>query len=104
MYELTHHLLGQSYIELAQGTANTETYIDAHHLLHGASEQLTFSGRYLDQLELRDGQWKIIHRQVVMDWCRRAAVVDERETDSFAALSKGNNGTNDPSYSLLDNH
>ena len=104
MYELTQHLLGQSFIELAQGTASTETYVDARHLLCGASEELVFSGRYLDQLELRDGQWKIIHRQVVMDWCRRAAVVDEREAESFAALSKGSNGANDPSHSLLDNN
>jgi hypothetical protein len=104
MYELTQHLLGQSFIELAQCTANTETYVDARHLLRGASEELVFSGRYLDQLELRDGQWKIIHRQVVMDWCRRTAVVDERESESFAAFIKGNKGANHTSDSLNDDN
>lgn len=97
-YELTQHLLGQTFYSIEGDKAVTESYVYARHLLHGAEEELNFAGRYLDQLELREGQWKIAHRKVVMDWCRRAVVVDEREGETFAALSKGVNNADDPSF------
>jgi hypothetical protein len=31
---------------------------------------LALHSRGLDRLEKRDGQWKILHRQVVMDWSK----------------------------------
>ncbi len=99
-YELTQHLLGQTVIVLEGSTATTETYVRARHLLCGAQEEIDFSGRYLDSFELRNGQWKMIHRQVVMDWSRRAGVVDERESNAFAALSKGRFDGEDPSSYL----
>ena len=64
-YELTQHLLGQTFYSIEGSQAATESYVSARHLLHGAAEELSFAGRYLDQLELREGQWKIVHRQVV---------------------------------------
>lgn len=100
-YELTQHLLGQTFIAVDGNRASTETYVHARHLLKGAEEELAFAGRYLDQLELRDGQWKIIHRQVVMDWSLRLVVQDERQGDAFAALSKGMADRRDPAHSLL---
>jgi hypothetical protein len=100
-YELTQHLLGQTFYSIQGDKAATESYVYARHLLHGAEEELNFAGRYLDQLELREGQWKIAHRQVVMDWCRRAAVVDEREGEAFGALSKGVNDASDLSFVLF---
>lgn len=78
-----------------------ETCVSAGHLLLGASEELHFFGRYLDRLEKRDGQWKILHRQVVMDWCKRMPVTDERDSDAFGALSKGGDKDNDPLYPFL---
>ncbi len=100
-YELTQHSLGQTLYRIDGERACTETYVHARHLLLGAAEELSFAGRYLDQFELRTGQWKIIHRQVVMDWCRRTAVEDERNSEAFGALSKGLAGDSDPSYVLL---
>lgn len=100
-YELTQHVLGQTVYRVEGNRAATESYVYARHLLHGAGEELNFAGRYLDQLELRQGQWKIVHRRVVMDWCRRAAVVDEREGEAFAGLSKGVNDASDPSFKLF---
>ncbi|MCB1691088.1 MAG: nuclear transport factor 2 family protein [Halioglobus sp.] len=100
-FELTQHLLGQTLITLDGDRANSETYVYARHLLLGAEQELAFAGRYLDQLECRDGQWKIAHRRVVMDWCHRVAVDDERSGDAFGALSKGSNGVSDPSYDLF---
>ena len=100
VYELTQHLLGQSVVAIQGSGATTETYVYARHLLRGGSEELSFAGRYLDELELRRGQWKILHRRVVMDWSRRAAVVDEREGEAFGALAKGRCDSDDPSCSL----
>jgi SnoaL-like protein len=102
-FELTQHLLGQTLIELDGDSANTETYVYARHLLLGAKQELAFAGRYLDQLQCRDGRWKISHRRVVMDWCHRVAVEDERTGDAFGSLSKGSARASDPSYDLFGN-
>ena len=69
--------------------------------VHGAEQELAFAGRYLDQLELRNGCWKIIHRQVVMDWSLRLDVQDERSGDAFGALAKGAGNRQDPAHALL---
>ena len=100
-YELTQHLLGQTVISLDGNRANTETYVYARHLLQGAEEELAFAGRYLDQLELREDRWKIIHRQVVMDWSLRLGVHDERRGDAFGALAKGSADRQDPAHAML---
>ena len=97
------YLLGQTLVALDGDRASTETYVCARHLLLGAEQELAFAGRYLDQLECRDGQWKISHRRVVMDWCHRVAVDVERSGDAFGALSKGAQGEPDPSYELFGN-
>ncbi|CAA0094842.1 putative protein [Halioglobus japonicus] len=102
-FELTQHLLGQTLIELTGDSANTETYVYARHLLLGAEQELAFAGRYLDKMACRDGHWKILHRRVVMDWCHRIAVDDERSGDAFGSLSKGSQGESDPSYKLFGN-
>ncbi|MEH6593574.1 MAG: nuclear transport factor 2 family protein [Halioglobus sp.] len=100
-FELTQHLLGQTFIVLEGDKASTETYVYARHLLLGAEQELAFAGRYLDQLECRDGQWKICHRRVLMDWSHRVAVEDERSGEAFGALGKGAQGEQDPSYDLF---
>ena len=70
--------------------------------LAGAEEEMLFYGRYLDKLEKRDGRWKILHRQVVVDWSKRIAVQDERESEAFAALAKGAHLGEDPLYPFLN--
>jgi hypothetical protein len=100
-YELTQHNLGQSYIELQGDTAKAETYVHARHLLIGALEELNFAGRYLDNLEYRDGQWRISQRHVVMDWSFRKTVKDERQGEAFDALSKGRSDQDDPSFAFF---
>ena len=45
--------------------------------------------------------WKILHRQVVVDWIKRHPVVDERDSDAFDALAKGARQDSDPLYSFL---
>jgi hypothetical protein len=100
-YELTRHSLSNTLIELSGSSALCESCVHAGHLLPGAKEELLFYGRYLDKMEKRSNQWKILHRQVVVDWIKRHAVVDERNSDAFDALAKGARRDSDPLYSFL---
>jgi hypothetical protein len=59
-------------LDLAQGTAEVETYCLAVHVLpraaDGSSHQRLAGLRYLDRFELRGGAWRIAERRNVADW------------------------------------
>lgn len=71
-YDGTMHSLHQSLIELDGARAKTETYFVAYHW--GRKQDARFidvaGGRYVDLLEQRDGEWRILHRAVVVEWTR----------------------------------
>ncbi|MFT4520557.1 MAG: hypothetical protein ACI9JM_002960 [Halioglobus sp.] len=100
-YELTRHSLSNTLIEFSDNSALSESCVHAGHLLPGGEEELLFYGRYLDKLEKRDGQWKILHRTVVMDWSKRLQVVDERSSEAFNDMNKGGHIDADPLYPFL---
>ena len=63
----THHFLTNHHCELDGDTAHTETYF----LYCGAQEKGptdVLGGRYLDDLERRDGEWKISNRLCFIEW------------------------------------
>ena len=97
-YELTQHCISNTLIAMGGDQARSESLVTAYHLLQGGQEEMVYSGRYLDRFERRDGAWRIVHRRVVMDWSRRHAVSDERNSEGFAALAKGRNDGEDPSF------
>jgi hypothetical protein len=93
-FSLTHHLNGNILIDFVdQDHANTETYFRAFHLtradmkpedaefiigarrlaelshVDGNVYDIVVGGRYLDQVERRDGIWKIKLRQLIFDYC-----------------------------------
>lgn len=100
-FELTQHSVSNTLITFDGHRAKSESYVGAYHLLPGAEQEMFFSGRYLDLHEKRGDRWKILHRQVVMDWSRQWAVVDEREGPAFAGLAKGARLEHDPLYPFL---
>ena len=100
-YELTRHCIGNTLLAFEGDQARSESYVDAGHLLPGGDREMRFGGRYLDLLERRDGQWRLLQRQVVMDWSRTAAIDDERDSDGFRDLAKGRNGSDDPLHGFL---
>jgi hypothetical protein len=67
---VTQHILGQSLIELAGDRAGAETHVVAYHRVDTGAEHrdLCLSGRYLDRLERRDGDWRIAERTMLYDW------------------------------------
>lgn len=101
-YELTRHSISNTLIDFSDDVACSETSVTAGHLITGAAQEMLFYGRYLDRLEKRDGRWKILHRQVVMDWGKRLTVADERGDEAFADLAKGAHRDADPLYPFLE--
>lgn len=67
----TQHVLGQTYIELRGDTrALGETHVISYHRVDmGAGDRDTcIGGRYLDEFEKRDGEWRIAKRTMLYDW------------------------------------
>jgi SnoaL-like domain len=77
---LTHHQLGQSAFVFDGDLASVETYLTATHRIpadapaegvfpgHGVDYHAIIAGRYVDQFERRDGQWRIAVRVGTIDW------------------------------------
>ena len=100
-YELTRHRISNTLIDFDGATARVESYVEASHLLTGGASEMRFGGRYLDTLEQREDEWRMLHRQVVMDWSTTRDVADERQWEAFTALSKGSNDGSDPLHTFL---
>jgi hypothetical protein len=62
--EATSHMLGNIWIVLAGERARVETYMTAYH-------RAGSSAGYLDRMEKRGGEWRILGRAVVVDWFRQ---------------------------------
>ncbi|MEM1231418.1 MAG: nuclear transport factor 2 family protein, partial [Pseudomonadota bacterium] len=82
-YRATQHSISNCLIDFADGpapaSARSETYVTAYHYRDGdgassaagaAAVEMVFFGRYLDRLTRRGQEWKLQHRQVLMDWNR----------------------------------
>ena len=95
-FELTQHVVSNVLIQLDGHRARSESYVTAYHLHAGAEREMIFSGRYLDLHERREERWKILHRQVVMDWSREHAVDDQRDATAFGGFAKGARLEGDP--------
>jgi SnoaL-like domain len=79
----THHQIGNVMVRVSDGTAVSQCYFIAHHLIPndaptelfprhrvGVEEDWWVGGRYLDKFEYRNQQWGIVHREAVHDWER----------------------------------
>lgn len=71
-FQGTLHVMGNQLIELDGEVAHSETYMVCY--LHGADDAgeyiLTRPIRYIDQFELRQGEWKVIFRRTIREWDR----------------------------------
>ena len=80
----THHSITNVHISFSDDgkRASTEANFVAYHLIeaghdegfaiptYGKATDWIVAGRYLDEMELRDGQWLIVKRLGVHDWER----------------------------------
>ena len=100
----TTHTLGNILITVNGDVAGCESYILAWHRVPADGDapprDLTASGRYVDRLERRNGQWKIAHRTVLFDWTRIEPVGEEFEVGPDAIW--GRHDRSDLSYAVLE--
>ncbi|MGQ4600694.1 nuclear transport factor 2 family protein [Nocardia sp. R6R-6] len=79
---LTEHFVVNQTVEVRGHEARAVSYLLAFHRIaaetpgdgpwsghtHGSEEVLWTGGRYLDDFELRDGSWRIVRRELGVDW------------------------------------
>lgn len=71
----TQHILGQVLFNIQGDTADVESYFWGFHRINGPDGgkfDVLAGGRYVDRLEKRDDEWRIIERLVVTDWFRQS--------------------------------
>jgi hypothetical protein len=82
------HLVGNILIRNEAATAKCESYFIGYHRPkdeEGKPFDMIAAGRYLDALEKRGDEWRIIRRRVVFDWYRNL--------EGSADWSRGFNGS-----------
>ena len=67
---VTQHVLGQSLVELQGDMAKAETHVLSYHRVNMGEEErdTVIGGRYLDDMEKRDGEWRVARRTMLYDW------------------------------------
>jgi hypothetical protein len=102
-YESSMHFLGQSLIAVHRPTAISETYAIAYHRLlpdeNGKQVDRVLGLRYVDELRIEDGRWRISHRRCVYEWGRIDPVLPGSEL--VPDYVRGLRGQADTSYGVL---
>jgi hypothetical protein len=98
------HMIGNILIRLNGDKAAVESYFWSVSVLPGdAPQQVLAVGRYLDQFEKRDDEWRIAERLVAHDWFNQNEGVGDWSVGPFGmtGLVRGVSGREDKSYSWL---
>lgn len=68
----TMHMICNIFIRLHGAHADVESYFYGYHRVPDSAgfHDGVSSGRYIDRFERRNGEWRILRRQVVVDWFR----------------------------------
>lgn len=100
-FEATSHSIANALFVVDGDRAEGELYANAYHRTHPPdAKEIVIGGRYLDRYERR-GEWKFLHRSLVLDWCR-VEPVDQTAYREFAAGAPvGRADRSDPSYAHL---
>jgi uncharacterized protein (TIGR02246 family) len=94
----SHHVTSQT-IELDRDTAGCETYCLGIHLQDrdGVTFRVKSASRYLDRFERRDGEWRVVQREVLLEMLH-ASPLDEEER---FGRPQSRRDRDDPSYRFL---
>jgi hypothetical protein len=84
----TTHFLSEPHVRLTEAdVAQVDTYCVVHQMSPpdpSGRPTVSVEGlRYLDRFERRDGEWRIAHRKVAVDW-RYSSLLDEGSGQPFA--------------------
>lgn len=120
-FEVTMHAVMNVHMEIKGDYAASEAYLFAYHKVradkaesifgarymqmfenHGLDanhHHFYYGGRYLDRLERRNGEWRILRRQVIMDWNDNKPSGEILDQGMFATLRpRGTRGPEDPVF------
>lgn len=96
----TQHQMHNALIEPRGETrAFVESYCHAYHETEGpfGGQEMEFGARYLDMFEKRGGEWRILHRKVLMDWYRTSAATSNWTSGRYTkGPSRGEKMHDDP--------
>lgn len=105
-YERTQHSISNVNIVIDDKSAKTEAYFFAHHVIPGEKGKMDViaAGRYCDQFEQRNGEWRITHRKAIYDWSRVDDTKDGWSKPPISEiLDRGQQGPKDISYDFVGN-
>lgn len=99
-YTATGHAMAQSYIEIEGDHAVVETPFRAWHVTSGTAQAIVIlNGRYLDHMERREGNWRILRRDVLADLSESYPYDPAIQFPDAAAKSARDK--TDPSYAAI---
>jgi SnoaL-like domain len=79
-YSVTTHFTGNQLVEVQGSRAWAEHYAVASHRCpeddQGPLRDLITAVRYIDDMQLRQGEWRIAGRKLILDWWRVDPVAD----------------------------
>ncbi|WP_225010134.1 MULTISPECIES: nuclear transport factor 2 family protein [Novosphingobium] len=97
----TQHFLGNMLIDIGNGVATAETYCRAWHEVDGPDgpQEMEVGGRYLDRLQRRGDEWRLLHRRYVLDWSRNGPSTARWDGPLYDGLTRhGKRTPHDPLY------
>jgi len=95
-FEVTQHQIHTKVFAIDGDKADGELYFTAYHRTISTSRHLVVHGRYLDNYEKRNGDWKIACRRLVWDAVNSQDVLPD---DAQLLHSLGENGRVGADYS-----
>lgn len=103
MEQSFHHLGNMHFVPRSPSRINVETYFIAYHRVvkdRASPADIIVSGRYLDWMEERGGEWRIRSRTVIFDWTRE---FEDSMDWNHPAMGQGYrpHRSDDLSYALL---
>jgi SnoaL-like domain len=94
-----HHYMQNTLIVLGDGEADVESSLVAMHVSEDEKWIDLYNSRYLDHFELRDGEWKIQNRVLVVDGTF-GFEAPAASPDVWADTDKARHDKSDPSYTF----
>ena len=101
------HMVGNVLIVIDGDRAEVESYFQGYHAVPdeiGARRDVFAAGRYIDQFEKRDDEWRILKRFVTVDWFRDNPDGADWVAGPFGMgdkVTRGDLAPDDISYRLL---
>lgn len=97
--EHTRHLIDNALIELDSDRAFCESYVTALHEYQrgGQALDLRVDGRFIDCLERRNGEWRIVERTELIDMAHERTATPGW-FDQSPELNRGRHGSDDLLY------